>query len=112
METTVDFTFIMPEKQDELNDYVKQNYEEVYAWRGKPYYSIESDNYSGADDVIEDIKRVQTAFPGIDFEVHGSVKYADSGEFCDYKYYVREGKSGCNYSEPPLMRPHFYTSAP
>ena len=57
-------------------------------------------------------KRVQIAFPGIDFEVHGSVKYADSGEFCDYKYYVREGKSGCNYSDPPLMRPHFYTSAP
>ena len=87
----IDYTFIMPDSQEELNEYVKANYSSAYAYRDKPYYSIENDEYSGPDDVIDDIKRIQKEFPGKDFEVHGSVKYEDSGEYCDYKYVIENG---------------------
>lgn len=91
MQVIVDYTFIMPGSQDELNEFVKKNYSSIYAYRDKPYYSIENDEYSGPDDVIDDIKCVQKEFPGKSFEVHGSVKYENSGEYCDYKYVIKNG---------------------
>lgn len=91
MYSVVDFTFIMSGMQEELNEYVKSNYSEIYPWRDKPYYSIENDEYAGPDEVIDDIRSVQEAFPKKDFEVQGSVKYAGSGEYCEFKYFVKNG---------------------
>ena len=91
MYTIVDYTFVMPDKQEEINEYVKESYSSVYPWRGKSYVSIENDEYEGADDVIDDVHRVQEAFPGKNFEVWGSVHFS-SGEFFDYKYVIKDGK--------------------